>query len=236
MVALVIKTVSGLPAFRLTVSPTDSIGDVTKAAAKKANIGKSICRLSLGIRGTHSWLNYKDSVEALGLKDGAIIMLHVKNTPLIKNINRPPPLAVHSFASSGYAFFVDVVTPRGRHIFRPRLAWHDDVGALLEATAKRASCKSIVVKYKRLDGSTVKLEKGHKVSEYGLGQDDTLYVHGIPGEEAPKPPPLSRFDSGSFSNLSADSPRSRARPGSAGSLMSASGGSPWVPTGPTNWP
>ena len=212
---LVVRTVSGLPAFKLSVDATDSIGAVTKACAKRANIPKNICRLSLGVRGMHSILNVRDSVEGLGLKDGTVVLLHVKNTPLIKGLVRPAPLPVHSFASEGFGFFVNVVTPVGRHIFRPKITWTEDVGRVLEATRTRTSCKTATLKFKGLDGAKVKLEKGRKVSAYNMAANDELVVHGLPGERPPAPPrPLSSFGSSSFNVTAPDSPRSR--PSSAG--------------------
>jgi hypothetical protein len=127
----------------------------------------------------------------------------------------------------------------GRHIWRPKLQWHEDVIKVLQATAKKAACPEATLKYKRLDGSTVQLHKGKKVSDYGINANDQLIVHGIPGEEARPPPPLSMFDSGSFHLRGSDSPRfhrSRPQSASARTRPQSAGGDSWLPTGPTNWP
>ena len=53
-----------------------------------------------------------DVPEALGLQDGARLMLHIKNTPIIKGCVKPAPLPVHTFASEGYGFFMNIETPQ----------------------------------------------------------------------------------------------------------------------------
>ena len=233
MVGLKIQSVTGIPAFKLSVAPTDTMMAVTKAAARKAHIvgdkGKhfhnhALLRLS---RGKH-WLDPKDSVEALGMKDGTVLMLHVRNQPLNKVGVMPGKLVVHSFSAAGYGIFVDVATPAGRVIWRPKLFPHEDVGKLIEATARKAGCKGITLKYKRHSGETVKLAKGNKVGDYALGTNDVIVAYGLPEEEEPvsSPRPNPPFRNGSFNALT--------RPGSAPATPTRP--KPFLPVGATNWP
>ena len=225
---LTVVTTSGLPAFKLPCEPTDTIAAIIKSTAKKANVDKAIVKLSMGTRGNASWLNKKDSVEALGLQDGARLMLHIKNTPIIKGCVKPAPLPVHTFASEGYGFFMNIETPRGKYLFRTKVVYHEGVGSLIDLVRRRTECPNAVLKYRRIDGTTVKLEKGHKVKEYDLRADGVIVVYGIPGERAPKPPPTPVFVSRSFNSLT-DPMALSPRPNSAGKRI-------WMATGPVSGP
>ena len=153
---------------------------------------------------------------------------------IIKNINRPPPLPSYSFASDGYGIYVNVVTPAGRLIWRPKLFWHETLGKMIDATLRKAKCKNGTIMHNRQT-----LEKKRKVNEYEIRPNDDLIVMGLDEPPPPTPTPLNSFGSGSFnarvpgSSLPspATSPRlNSARSGSAGSSRS------WLPVGPTNWP
>ena len=221
---LKVRTTTNMPAFNMSVQPTDSILAVTKAAAKKANVKKPFIRLSRG----RSWLNPKDSVEALGMKDGTVVMLHVRNQPLIKNINCPPALPVFSFASGGYGFFISVVTfVTRKEIWRPKVFPTEDLGKLVLATARKAKCKECTIKFKRPSGETVKIEKGKNVMDYDIRANDELVVHGLPEEQDQTAPRTHmRFSSGSLN----------ARSRSSRKVVPFDGGvqqvEDWLPVGP----
>lgn len=231
---LTIVTQRGLPAFRVEVAPSDSIGKLTKTVGRKACIvghkglhfhNNTVLRLSIG----KAWLKASDTVEELGIQNGAVVMMHVRNTPLISTSERggfmPNKLPVHSFAATGYGFFVNVVTPTGRLIWRPKLFPNDDASKIVGEARTKTKCKTATLKYRRHSGETVRLDKGSKIVDLGMGQNDELVVHGLPDEQPHSSPrPAKPFASDSVNAL--------ARPGSA----PPSRGRTWVPTGAANWP
>lgn len=248
-VTLNVKNVAGLPSFKMAVAPADSILSVTKAAARKANIvdGKGkhfhnvgVIRLSMGVKGKHAWLNPKDSVEALGMRSGACVMLHINNVSLAKSGHNaatarvPVKLEVHTFASSGYGFWVNLVSPAGRHLGRRiKLQPHEDLSVTVAEARRKMACKTLTLKYKRHSGETVKLAKGTKVVDLGIGQDGDLMVFGLP-DQAEELPPSSPRPSPGFSPNSFGSFHKLARPGTAPAKSTSS--APFLPVGPTNWP
>ena len=229
MVMLKVRTTTNMPAFNMAVNPTDDIMKVTKMAARKANVNKPFVRLSVG----KHWLKPRDTVEELGMRDGTVVMLHIKNQHIIKGLNAPPPLTVFSFASSGYGFFVDVVSFVTRKvIWRPKLFPMEDLTAMIEATKRKAKCKTLTIKFKRPSGETIKLEKGTKVMDYDIRANDELVVHGLPEDREPTSPKPHVMQYGSGMNMLSRSSR-KVMPTTDGSIAQTDA---WLPVGPTNWP
>ena len=158
-------------------------------------------------------MNPKDSVQALGLKDGALVMLHVKNAPLVKG---DAPLPCHSFSSEGYGFFINLVNQQGTPLFRPKIAHNDTTDKLVKIVSARLDAKGLKLK---VQSSRERLKPGKKISDYLLAQNDTVVVLGLPGDAAPKSetPRNLIHDVSSVSTFN-----ERARPNSARSFKSSS--------------
>ena len=230
MVMVKVRTTTNVPAFSMSVSPTDDIMKVTKMAARKANVNKPFVRLSLG----KHWLKPKETVEELGMRDGAVVILHIKNQPIIKNLTAPPALPVFSFPSGGYGFFVDLVSAVTRKvIWRPKLFPFGDLGAMLETTKRKAKCKTITIKFKRPSGETVKIEKGKRVLDYDIRANDQLVVHGLPEDQEPTSPITHVMQYGSGMYMRSRSSRKVVPTTMDGAIPQTQD---WLPVGPTNWP
>jgi hypothetical protein len=252
---LVFKTASGLPAFKLSVEPSETIAKVTAKAAARANLTKQAwknmklvnvkpdcVRLSCG----RMFLSPQESVQSLGLEEGQVLKIHVRTAPLIRGTDPQPTF---SFAAAGFAFYIRIFTARGSELFRLRVQPNFTIARVVEAAIKRVecSCRDITVGPRpRLRFQRRPLPPDKKLADFQITENDPLVMHGLEGERAVAPKeegPLSssiltRPGSASFNalaRLSAQSDDGVIQIG-APDPRGPSGHQLWMPVGATNWP
>ena len=73
---LQVQSKAGIPNFSISTSPEDDVAALTSSAAEHAKLKTSDIRLSHAGR----LLESRDRVEALGLADGDMLLMHVRST------------------------------------------------------------------------------------------------------------------------------------------------------------
>ena len=73
---LQVQSKAGIPNFSISTSPEDDVAALTSSAADHAKLKPSDIRLSHACR----LLESRDRVEALGLADGDMLLMHVRST------------------------------------------------------------------------------------------------------------------------------------------------------------
>ena len=227
-----VQTIHGMPAFTLTAGPGDTIAKLQIMAAKKARVMKQIwkdmklkddkdtipVRLSLG----NKFLSPNISLSELGLKDGSVLLLHVKATPLVKGTSAPLPS--YSFLGDGFDFFVNIVTGvQGRPLFRLKVSRSD----LIEKVIGEAVRRAVVSGIDEVDASAVKmrhkrlpLRKDKSIESYAIGRNDTLELFGLPSDK-PQPSPRMGIHSPRAVSATKFEPERTCRHGSSSHNMLA---------------
>ena len=114
---LAVQPPPGYKSFKLTILSTDKVDALLAQAAKHARLPRAAIRLSR--RGV--LLMSDRSVESYNLSEADSLTLHIKvGYEPQSDVQRTGP-ATHSFGSDGYGFFVSVLTPDGKLLFRPKV-------------------------------------------------------------------------------------------------------------------
>ena len=174
---LQVQSKAGIPNFSISSSPEDDVAALTSSAAEHAKLKPSDIRLSHAGR----LLESRDRVEALGLADGDMLLMHVRSTgqqPAAHHSSTHHSSTHHS--SDGSGFFVNVVTDGGRNLCRTKVYPEDDVSKLLdEASAKARTTSGVATS----SGGTIELrfrkkllQRGRTVKHYGLASGDELVM------------------------------------------------------------
>ena len=190
---LAVQPPPGYKAFKLTILSTDKVDALLAQAAKHARLPRAAIRLSR--RGV--LLMSDRSVESYNLSEADSLTLHIKvGYEPQSDVQRTGP-ATHSFGSDGYGFFVSVLTPDGKLLFRPKVFPDEAATSLIaEAGSKlRDSLGAAPRAALALHLRGQQVSKDRTIAENGIRAGDELVLHASPSQ--PKPTePKSRYPAG----------------------------------------